>query len=123
MYKVSVVSVVPQEKLSSLVDSLCVEAVDKILTVVRAAAQTPGHLKDPPQSEQGGQGLTSSTEGELKTQKCLTEGAVSGLKEVMCSVFCVFQVEVEVSAPPQNRPTSWCTGSVTETIKQQSESG
>ncbi|XP_030297761.1 zinc finger protein 436-like [Sparus aurata] len=52
-----------EEKLSSLVDSLCVEAVDKILTVVRAAAETPGHLKDPPQSEQGGEGLTSSTEG------------------------------------------------------------
>ncbi|XP_039994833.1 zinc finger protein 135-like [Xiphias gladius] len=59
-----------EEKLGALVDSLCVEAVEKILKMAELAAvkqeETPGDLCDPPQSDESGEGLlkTQSTEGE-----------------------------------------------------------
>lgn len=67
-------------------DSLCVEAVDKILKVVQEAAETPGHLKDPQESEQSGEGLT--TEGELR--EVFDRGSCVWFKEGdVFSVLCV----------------------------------
>ncbi|XP_078126395.1 uncharacterized protein LOC144530627 [Sander vitreus] len=60
-------SPVTEDKLRALVDSLCVEAVDKILKMVELAAgkqnETPGDLKDPPESDESSQCLTKPTEG------------------------------------------------------------
>lgn len=62
-----------QEKVGALVDSLCVEAVEKILKIVEGGAveqeETPGDLKDPPESEGGSECSMTAAEGELRTQE------------------------------------------------------
>ncbi|XP_051251664.1 zinc finger protein 708 [Dicentrarchus labrax] len=60
-----------EEILSSLVDSLCAEAVDKILKIVELAAvkeETTGDLKDPdpPESAESSQCVRKSTGSELE---------------------------------------------------------
>ncbi|XP_044070110.1 zinc finger protein 135-like isoform X2 [Siniperca chuatsi] len=66
-----------EEKLGTLVDSLCVEAVDKILKMVEGAAgkqaETPGDLKDPPESHESSECLMKTTEGENKTSDATGE--------------------------------------------------
>lgn len=73
-FEQALVCVMFQEKLSSLVDSLCVEAVDKILKVVEVSSVKQeggaGGLKDPPESEETSDSLSKPTEGELRTQVC-----------------------------------------------------
>ncbi|XP_076598439.1 uncharacterized protein LOC143327813 isoform X2 [Chaetodon auriga] len=57
-----------EEKLSALVDSLCVEAVEKILKIVEVDAakqeEAPGGLKDPPECDESGECFLTSAEGE-----------------------------------------------------------
>ncbi|XP_070833868.1 zinc finger protein 627-like isoform X1 [Chaetodon trifascialis] len=57
-----------EEKLSALVDSLCVEAVEKILKIVEVDAakqeDASGGLKDPPESDESGECFLTSAEGE-----------------------------------------------------------
>ncbi len=54
-------------------DSLCVEAVEKILKMVEVAAVkqdgTPGDLKGPHESDESSECLTKTTEGELRTHE------------------------------------------------------
>ncbi len=74
MLSCSYVSLSPcQEKLGALVDSLCVDAVDKIVKMVEEAVRKQpviaGDLKDPPEFDLSSECLMTATEGELRIQK------------------------------------------------------
>lgn len=72
-------------------DSLCVDAVDKILKMVEVAVVkqegTPGDPKDPHGSDDSSECLMKTTEGELRTHKA-TCRLGSGIHRADCLKIC-----------------------------------
>ncbi|KAG8000407.1 hypothetical protein GBF38_002885 [Nibea albiflora] len=106
-----------KEKLSSLLDALCVHAVHKILRIFKEAAggdpkEATGGLKESP-----GGDPKEATGGLKESPGGVPKEATGGLKESPGGSTPRRPQEVMklmLSAPPLDRLTSWFTGSVSE---------